>query len=171
MDILKDIGVFFSKTLPHAISDFFSAAKTNGVRIAVGITEGVQAALKAGVVKDVALIIRAIFPNVKNIPTDLEAKLQVVVPKVLAVELEVQQLPADATEEQVEASAKDILDAFNAKDDKSKLYSTLAGSVYSLLRAYTGQGSSMTWIEVLNEVEQDFQLFKNEQANDQTEDA
>lgn len=168
MSIFKALGTFFGKTLPHALADFFSAVKTNGVRIAVGITEGVQAALKSGVVEDVAKIIEGIFPNVKNIPTDLVSQLQILVPKILSAELEVQALPAGATDEQIATFTNDVLTAFNVKADKSKLYSTLAGSLSKLFKAYTGEGSTMTWVEVLNEVEADFQAFKNEQADEQT---
>jgi len=168
MSIFKAIGTFFGKTLPHAIADLFKAIKTDGVRIAVGITEGIQAALKTGIVEDIAKIIEGIFPNVKNIPTDLVDDLQVLVPKILAAELEVQGLPADATDEQVAKFTSDVLTAFNVKDDKSKLYSTLAGSLSKLFKAYTGQSNTMTWVEVLNEVEKDFQLFKNQQADEST---
>jgi len=166
MSIFKDIAKFFGKTLPHAIGDFFKCVKTDGDRIAVAITEGIQTALKSGAVTEVAQIIEAIFPNVKNVPTDLVAKLQVLVPKVLAAELEIQALPAGASEDQIKTFVSDVLTSFNVKQDKSKLWTTLSGSLYSILRAYTG-GTSMTWIEVVNEVEEAFQAFKNEQATDQ----
>lgn len=167
MSIFKDIATFVTKTLPHALADFFSCAKTDGAKIAMAITEGIQTVLKSGLADDVAKVIEAIFPNVKNIPEDLLGKLKDLVPKVLAAELGIVGLPENATEEQIEEFVKATLAAFNVHDDKSKLYTTLAGSLYTIFRAYTGE-AKLSWAEVIAEVEQAFQAFKNDQATEQT---
>lgn len=166
-NIFTAIGTFFSKTLPHAIADFFKAAATDGDKIAVAITEGIQTALKSGALNDLALIIEGIFPGVKNIPADLVSQLNLLVPKVLAAELGIQALAPNASEADIQTFTQGVLDAFNVKADKSKLYSTLTGEIYTILRAYTGQ-SSMTWAEVIAKVEAAFQAYKNDQADSQT---
>jgi hypothetical protein len=167
MSIFKDIAKFITKTLPHAIADFFTCAKNEGNKIAMAITQGVKKALESGVVEDVAKILEAVFPNVKNLPTEIVDQLKVWVPKVLAAELAIDALPADAAEEQIQKFTADVLAALGAKDDHSKTWSTLSGTIYSILRAYTGQ-SKMTWYELLQKVEEAFQEYKNTQADDAT---
>lgn len=166
MSIFKEIGKFFAKTLPHAIADFFSAAKTDADKIAIALTEGVKTVLNSGLADDLAHLIEGVFPGVKNVPTDLLATLQVQVPKILAAELALQGLPADATEDQVKAFGQTILDAFNVHADKSKLYSTLAAQLYGILLEYT-QKPKPSFADLVAAVESAFQAYKNAQADEQ----
>lgn len=159
MSIFKKIGAWFAK--------IFKSVATNADSIAVAITEGVQDALKSGVLTAIADVIEGIFPGVKNIPDDIIKELQDLTPKVLAAELSIQGLPDNPTEEQLLAFEQSVLDAFNVHDQKSKLYTTLSAQIYGILQRFSGQPSK-TFADAVKAVEEAYQAYKNDLADQQT---
>lgn len=159
-DFLKPIGAWFAKA--------FKTIKTDGAKIAVAITEGLQEALKSGVVAAIADLVSGIFPNVKNLPQEIVTDLEKLIPKILAVELAIQGLPDSPTQQDVLDFEKRVLAAFNVTDDKSKLYSVLASQIYGIIQSHVGAGP-YTFAELVNDVEKAYQLYLQD-IQDQTND-
>lgn len=136
-------------------------------KIAVAITEDIQFVLKSGVLTGLATAVEKLFPSVHNIPTDILAKLNDVVPKVLAAELGLVGLPDSPTEKDILDFEEKVLKAFNIHDNKSKLYTTMAGTVYGILKERAEDGTTYTWYEIVSDVEKAYQKLKELQAGEE----
>jgi len=108
------------------MSKAFKSIRTDGAKIAIAITEALQAALKGGTVAAIADLVSGIFPNVKNLPQEIIADLDILLPKVLATELAIEGLPDNPTEQDILNFEKIVLAAFKVQDDKSKLWTVLS---------------------------------------------
>ena len=155
MNLLQKIEAWIAKE--------FTDFKSQGAKIAVAITEDIQTALKSGIVGGLADVVSAVFPSVKNIPQEIVAELQLIVPKILAAELALQGLPANPQPADLDAFATNVLASFNVKNNNSKLYTTLAAQVYGILQADTTD----SFASLVNDVEQAFQDFQQDQADAQ----
>ncbi len=161
-DFLKPVGKWIAKA--------FKTIKTDGAKIAVAITEGLQAALKSGVVAAIADLISGIFPNVKNLPAEIVADLEKVIPKVLAVELAIEGLPDNPTEADIADFEQRVLNAFSVTDKKSKLYTTLAAQVYGIIQSHVGAGE-YTFAELVKDVEDAYQLYLQDKADTEADNS
>lgn len=161
MSIFKAIGAWFAKA--------FKSIKTDGAKIAVAITEGLQTALKSGVVAAIADLIGGIFPNVKNLPAEIVADLEKLLPKILAAELAVEGLPDSPTQQDIADFESRVLAAFGVTDNKSKLYSTLAAQIYGIIQSHVGAGS-YTFAELVADVEQAYQDYVADKAEQDAAD-
>lgn len=162
MNILQDLG-HDAQVVGKWLSKEFKSVEVDGDKIAIAITEGIQSALKSGVVTEVADVIEAVFPGVKNLPTEIVAGLNVLIPKILASELALQGLPANATPQDVLDFEQKVLAAFNVVSDKSKLYTTLAAQVYGLLLDYQ-KIVNPSFADKVNVVENAFKLYVADKA-------
>lgn len=154
MSIFSKIGA----AIGHFFSNLFKDIKTDGDKIAIAITEGIQTALKSGIVTDLASVISGIFPGVKNIPQDLVVLLNNYIPKLLASELALQGLPDNPTAQQLLDFENAVLAAFNVHDDKSKLWTSIAAGVYGLLLDYQ-KIPNPTFADKVKVVEAAYQLI------------
>jgi hypothetical protein len=141
----------------------FKWAKVDAAKIAVAITEGVQTALKSGVVGALADAISAVFPNVKHLPQDVVDELQKWIPKVLAAELALQGLPDNPTEQDILDFENKVMAAFGVHDNKSKLYTTLGAQVYGILKKYS-EGTSPTFAQLVLDLEEAYQDYLKDKA-------
>lgn len=155
MSIFTKIGAWLSKA--------FKTLKTDGAKVAVAITEGLQDGIKSGVLTAVADLIGGIFPNVKNLPAEIVADLQKYLPKILATELAIEGLPDNPTDKDFTEFETRVMTAFGVTDDTSKLWSTLAAQVYSIIRRHVGAGP-YTFAELINDVEESYQDYLADKA-------
>ena len=121
-NIFTKVGDFFKKV--------FKKAKNFSSVVAVELTEELQTALKNGTADALAQIISATFPNTKNIPQQVVAELKIIVPKILAAELALKELPDNPTEKDIKKFADAVLKAFNVENNNSKLSKTLTLSMF-----------------------------------------
>jgi hypothetical protein len=156
MSIFSKIGNWFAKT--------FKNIKTDAAKIAVAITEGLQTALKSGTVAAVADLVSGIFPNVKNLPQEIIADLNAILPKILATELAIEGLPDHPTEKDILNFETMVLDAFKIHDDKSKLWTVLSSQIYGILRRHVGD-PQVTFFELAADVEEAFRDYKKDLAD------
>lgn len=154
---LKPVGAWFAKV--------FKAVKTDGAKIAVAITEGIQGALKSGVVAALADLISGIFPGVKGLPQEIVADLNIWIPKILAAELAIEGLPDSPTEQDILAFENRVLAAFGVHDDKSKLYTVLASQIYGILKKHVDAGEAFTFASLVADVEEAYALYKQDVAD------
>lgn len=150
------IWTFFAK--------LFKWVKNDADKIAVAITEGVQTALKSGVVGALADAISAIFPNVKHVPQDVVDELAKQIPRILASELALQGLPDNPTPDQVLAFENAVLEAFGVHDNKSKLYTVLGAQILGILKKYS-DGSTPTFASLVTDLEDAYQLYLQDKAD------
>lgn len=152
------------------LSKFFKSVRTDADKIAIAITEGVQDALKSGVLTGVAAVLEGIFPGVKNLPTEIVAELDILIPKILASELALQGIPDNATPQDILDFENRVLTAFNVTSDKSKLYTTLAAQVYGLLQTYQALPNP-TFADRVKVVEDAYKLYVADKAAQDSEGA
>jgi hypothetical protein len=153
MSIFSKIGGWFAKT--------FKSLKADGAKIAVAITEGLQTALKSGTLVAVADLVSVIFPNVRNLPQEIIADLNAVLPKILAAELAIEGLPDHPTEKDILDFENMVLAAFKIHDDKSKLWTVLSSQIYGILRRHVGD-PQVTFFELAADVEEAFLDYKQD---------
>src|ERR1700744_3831650 len=84
-------------------------------KVAVTVTEAIKAILANPVTNMLINIADAI--TCTQVPSNIAAEINAIVQKALAVELGVQQLPANPTEADIEAFETGILKAFNVTAD------------------------------------------------------
>jgi hypothetical protein len=158
MKIFKKIGEWFKRA--------FATVKTDGAKVAIAITEGIQAALKSGVVGFLAKVIESIFPATHDIPEQAVAEINKLIPKVLATELAVQGLPDSPTEADILSFEQSVLQAFMVHDQKSKLYTVLASQIYGILQHHT-QGTPFTFAELVADIEEAYQDYLKDLSENQ----
>jgi hypothetical protein len=152
-NIIKNIEDWFSKE--------FKNFQSQTDKIAIIITQDVQAALDSGIVDGVASVVSAVFPSVKNIPEEVVTELKVVIPKLFAVELAIEGIPANATQDDITKFANAVMAAFKINDNKSKLYTTWAAQIYGILLKDT----TKTFASLVIDVEQAYQDLVADQQN------
>lgn len=160
MSIFTKIGSWLSKA--------FKTLKTDGAKVAIAITEGLQQGLKSGVLTDIADVISGIFPNVKNLPAEIVADLKIWIPKILGAELAIEGLPDNPTEKDILDFENKVITAFGEKDEHSKLWTVLASQVYAIIQKHIGQ-PKVTFFELAKDVQEawlDYQADKAAQAGD-----
>ena len=148
-NIFTKVGDFFKKV--------FKKAKNFSSVVAVELTEELQTALKNGTADALAQIISATFPNTKNIPQQVVAELKIIVPKILAAELALKELPENPTEKDIKKFADAVLKAFNADNNNSKLWTTFGAQVYGILE----QDKKRTFASLVRDIEEAYRLYKD----------
>jgi|GEM_PF-2812010 len=126
--------------------------------VAVSITEQIKAALDSGAVGFLAKVIDGLTHS--QIAEDVIAVIEQYLPKVLAVELAIEGLPANPSDADIAAFEQRILAAFNVTDNKSKLYTTLAAQIYGLLKAaLEANAGKLTFAQIVALIEQAYQDY------------
>lgn len=123
-------------------------------KVAIAITQDVNIALKSGVPD---AIIAAIDPNPDHIPEELLAGAKALIPKVMAAELGLVAVAADATPEAAQSWVESIIEAFGSATlvRQSKVWNSLATQLTILFD--NGKTQGLTWIQWANKAEEAFQ--------------
>lgn len=137
----------------------------NIASIAVVITEAVKLILSNPVTKLIENILSAVTHT--ELPTQIVDVINKEIPNILAVELAIEGLPNNPTEEQVLAFEQSILKAFDVKSDNSKLYTILSAQVYGIIkRTQTSTpGKFYDWINAVQEAYVDYKKDINIETN------
>lgn len=124
---------------------------------AINITEGINNAIKSGLVQDV---VDAISPSMGGIPAKLLAGAQQIIPKVLATELGLQALKSGATPADATAWAQSAIAAFATKDftAQSKVWTNLVTELIILFD--DAKTKDKSWIDWANTGQQAFLKIK-----------
>ncbi|MGZ3999153.1 MAG: hypothetical protein ACXVIY_00920 [Mucilaginibacter sp.] len=99
--------------------------------VAVTITNMAKTLLNNPVTGFLANIADAVFHT--QLPTEVIAVVNGAIPKVLAIELSIEGLPANPTDADILAFEQRILNAFDVKADNSELYTKLGAQVFSII--------------------------------------
>lgn len=122
---------------------------------AILITEAVNNALKSGLVDD---LVTAISPTLKGVPAALLTAAQGLIPKILASELGLEALAADATPVAAAAWAQSVITAFAGLNSnlvsESKIWTNLAAALVVLFDQ--GKTTNKTWIDWADTADQAF---------------
>lgn len=155
MSIFSKIGSWLSKV--------FKYVETDLDKIAISVTEGIKTALNDGVLGFIANVLDGLTKS--NVPTEIVNIVSANIYKALAVELAIQGIPADPTSADILAFEQSVLAAFNVTSDKSQVYTTLAAQVYGILQVQVNNNTSFTFAVLVNDVEQAYQDYLGDQAN------
>ena len=157
MSLFSKIGDFLKRV--------WTSIKDNCDTVAITITEVIQSGLKSGTLYTAATIIEEIAPTTGKLPETIVAKLQVVIPKILAVELAIQGLPSNPTTADIQTFETSVLTAFGLLDDKSKLWSTLSAQIYGIIKADVDKGTKYTFAQCVIDVENAWQAYQQDLAD------
>lgn len=155
MSIFSSTG--FLGKIWSGIKGLFVKVEEEFLPEAINITEGINNAIKSGLVQDV---VAAISPSMGGLPAKLLAAAQDLVPKVLASELGLEALKAGATPADATAWAQSAIAAFATKDftAQSKVWTNLVTEVIILFD--DGKTTNKTWIDWANTGQQAFIKIK-----------
>lgn len=147
-DILKPFkwlaGIFVS----HAIS---------AAPVAITITEAIKAILANPITGFLENVADAITGT--QVPTTIANAINGIIPKILAIELSIQGLPANATADQILAFEQAILKAFSVTSNNSKLYTEIAAQVYGIVQTNIANGTTnfAGWVIAIEQAYLDYQ--------------
>jgi hypothetical protein len=154
------------KHLPGRVWAWIKKAFTTVVKdlapVAVTATELLKSAIDSGAANFLVKILDDLTHS--HIPDDVVAVLNKALPKILAVELAITQLPDTPSEDDILAFEAKVMLAWGLYDNKSRLYSTLAAQIYGILQAtyQTTPDVPPTWAEWIKAVEAAWQDYLND---------
>jgi|GEM_PF-6316016 len=126
---------------------------------AILITEGINNALKSGIVTD---LVDAISPKLAGVPAELLTAAQDLIPKVLASELGLEALKSGATPQDAANWAQSVITAFAGISSNlvatSKIWTNLAASLVILFDQ--GKTTNQTWIQWAETADQAFKQIQ-----------
>jgi hypothetical protein len=93
-----------------------------------------------------------------QIPTNIANLINQEIPKILAVELSIQGLPANPTAADILAFENNIMASFNVTSNNSKLYTVLAAQIYGLIQANITNGTTnfAAWVTAIEQAYIDY---------------
>lgn len=141
----------------HVIDHTKDAAK-----IAVVITETVKAILNNPITGFLLNIADGVAHS--QLPTEIATAVNNEIPKIISVELAIEGLPDNPTQDQIISWEQDVLKSFGVTSDKSKLYTVLAAQVYVIIKSKLTDGV-LTFAEGVQSVEEAWQAYQSDLAN------
>lgn len=159
---------FFGKILA-AIGGFFKGGLHAIAHTAVALTEEAKTLLSGGLVKGIADFIDSTLKT--HIAQDVLDILNNAIPHILAVELAVEGLPENPTEQDILDFENRIFTAITGLPPigASKLYTTLSAQIYGILRQALAD-NKFTFAEAVNAVETAYQDYLKDVADQQAAD-
>ena len=149
----------------------FISIKNDADKVAIAITQAVKDVLNSGVVDFLATIVSTVLPQLHDLPQEIVAKLNKLIPKILAAELALQGLPDNPTDADILKFEQNILEAFGLHDNKSKLYTTLAAQIYGIIKVDLDAGTPLTFAELVKDVDEAYQLYLKDKADAEAQPA
>jgi hypothetical protein len=135
MSIFSDLTrawTWFTKVfVSHAVS---------ADKVAVTITETLKTLLANPVTGFLLNMADAVTGT--QVPTNIANAINGIIPKILAVELGIEGLPANPTADQITAFENQVLSAFNVSSNNSKLYTEVGAQVYGIIQANITNGTT-----------------------------
>lgn len=130
----------------------------SSAHVAVTITEAIKAILANPITGTLENIADAVTGT--QIPTALANVINGAIPKILAVELSIEGLPANATPDQILAFEQAILKAFSVSSNNSKLYTVLSAQIYGIIQSNIANGTTnfAGWVVAIEQIYTDYKL-------------
>jgi hypothetical protein len=135
-----------------------SSAKTKYAPIAVTITEELKTLWASGVPNFLATVIDKAIGH-GTIAETIVNKIGIYLPAALATELGIEDLPANATPEQIAKFEQDVIAAWTPLTDKDKLYTTLAAQIGGIIQRDTQPGVVLSFGQLAKDAEEAYQDY------------
>ena len=154
----KSVGTWLGKA--------FTAIEKDAAPVAVAVIEELKALWGGPVPGFIASLLDSLLKS--QIPTEIVTVIGNALPTLLADALALEGLAANPTDAQIITFEEAVLAAFKVTPDKSKLYSTLGAQIIGIIRANTAPGDKFTFAVLVNDLEQAYQDYLNDQAAETT---
>lgn len=155
--------------IKKGLHDAFTFVQKKADVIAISATEEIKAALNGGAVGFLAKIIDDLTKG--HVATDVVELLKKGIPKALEIELAIQGIPENATEQDILDFENRVLTAFGVTTDNAKLYTLLASQIYGLLHNYVESGEKLTFGATVKLIESAYQEYLSDLNAQQNPDA
>lgn len=152
MSLFSGISQAFNWLTKVFVSHTVSAAP-----VAVTITEYIKTLLANPVTNTLENIADAVTGT--QVPTAIANDINAIIPKILAVELGIEGLPANATPTQILGFEQAILSSFNVTGNNSKLYTELGSQIYGIIQTTIANGNTnfAAWVTAIEQAYLDYQ--------------
>lgn len=144
------------------LDKFFKSVKDNIDKVAISVTEAVKNAAEGEAVKAIASVIdEALHSTIAEDGLELIKTASV---KALAVELAIQGVPDNPTGEDILKFEKAAFEAITGMqpEGKSKLWTTFAAQLYSIIKDALEQDNKLTFAEIVAIVEAAYKAYKSD---------
>lgn len=155
--------------IKKGLHDAFTFVQKKADVIAISATKDIQTVLYGGAVGFLAKIIDDLTKS--HVAEDVVELLKKGIPKALEIELAIQGLPENATEQDILDFENRILEAFGKTTDNAKLWTLLASQIYGLLHNYVESGEKLTFGATVTLIEKAYQDYLSDLNAQQTPDA
>ena len=152
-DELRKLEAWFAKvfvTIEHEVS--------NIMPLAVSITEKLKTALESGAVDFVEKAIDG-FVGRPGVAEEAVGLAQLVIKKVLPIELAIQGIPTNPSPEDVSKFAQQVISSFTTLTTKDKLYTNLAAQIYRDIQAQKNLPIT-PWAKAIAVIEEGYTQYK-----------
>lgn len=160
---------FFGRLLA-SIGNFLSGGLKIFAHAAVAITEEVKTIIGSGLIQGIAVFLDTTFKT--HLAEDVIAGLNKIIPHLLAVELAVEGLPDNPTEQDILDFETRIYTAFTGLPPlgQSKLFTTFGAQVYGIIKPQVDAGTPFTFFLLAKDVEEAYQDYLKDVADNSTEE-
>jgi hypothetical protein len=151
MSIFTDLTRAWSWFTKVFVSHAISAAQ-----VAVTLTETLKTILANPVTGFLVNMADAITAS--QVPSNIANLINSYIPKLLAVELSIEGLPANPTEADILAFEQRIMTAFNVTSNNSKLYTLFGAQVYGIIQQNIASGNQnfAGWVVAIEQAYTDY---------------
>lgn len=147
------------------IGKLLHKVKDDAAKVAVSITQGVKLFLNSGIADGLAKVVDGIIGSslAENIVNALKGNIN----KVLVVELALQGLPDDPTEQDILNFENEAIKAISGLSPagKSKLYTLLAAQIYGDVHAELNGDTTLTFAQIVTILEHAYSDYQSDVAN------
>ena len=152
---LHDVWEWFRRTFKHV--------KYDVDKIAISVTQAIKTAADSPISQVIATSIDTALHS--HLAEDALAVIKVAAIRALAVELALQGVPDNPSEDDILNFEKEVYKAIAGKDPQaqSKLWTSFAASLYSIIKEALNEGNDLTFAEIVAIVEDAYQAYKKAQ--------
>lgn len=149
----------------------FKSVKNDGSKVAIAITEEIKKFVLNPVAGFLATLVDKIFDT--HLAEDALTLVKNNINKVLAVELAIQGLPDNPTEDEISAFENEVVKAVTNLDTsgKSKLWTTVAAQVYGIIQTDINNNTPLSFAELVKDVEEAYQDYLKDLADSESQAA
>ncbi len=138
----------------------FKFLRDDVAKVAISITQHIKEDLDNGTLGFLADALGKALDS--KVPAEVIGLLKLQIPKILAVELSIQGLPDNPTEQEIVEFELRVLDAFGVHNQKSKLYSVLAAQILVNVKTLTNDSDGFTFADAVKTIEEAYVLYLRE---------
>lgn len=161
---MSDHKTFFGKLLA-GIGRIFNGGLRAFAKTAVVITEEIKTLLDSGLIQGLATFMDSMLKT--HIAEDILQIANAAIPNILAIELSIQGLPDNPTEQEILDFENAVYKAITGlpPSGASKLYTTLTAQIYAIIKPQIDGHEKFTFALLVNDVEAAYQAYKQDLAD------